>query len=175
MPAQSTPRKRTMRPVATAPAETIDDADQISEREPVEFSVTFDRDGEEETHTFSARPRLTYKRMADAAKGQKSKGVEAILLFERLIRPALLDTDGTPSKWTVEPYDGMFVDPNGDERPLSELAEVEAFDAGSSRRRWLHIMDDDDELEVELEQITGVYEKLIEATSDRPTRRLRRS
>lgn len=139
--------------------------------EPVEFTVEFDREGEPETHTFLARPKLTYKRMTDAARGVKSKGLAAVTLFEKLIRPALLDDDGVPAKWRPEVDGGTFIDPDGETRELADLPKLLELEAGSSRRRWLYLMDDDDELEVDLQEIADAYELLIGKATDRPTRR----
>ena len=142
----------------------------------VEHNVPFERDGEREEHTFRARPRMSYKRMADIVKARRGgDGVAALAVFERMIRPALIDTDGVPAKWKAELEDGYFVDHEGRERPAADLADLLAFDAGSSKRRWLHLLDDDDEVEVELDDITDFYEALVEAASDRPTQRPSRS
>lgn len=139
---------------------------------PIERQVMFWRDDDEEPHTFRARPRLTYKRMSDMAKAEHAGGAERIRMLERMIRPSLVDDDGTPAKWQPEVEEGEFVDPSGDTRPVSELAALLEFEAGSSRRRWVHLMDRDDEVEIETEEVVGLYEKLVEASSgNRPTRR----
>lgn len=168
---RATPRRK---PAAPRHPTVIDEDGRTVDEdlpEPVEFTVEFERDGEPEPHTFLARPRLTYKRMTDAARGQKTQGVGAVLLFEKLIRPALLDTDGVPAKWTAELEDGQFVDPDGETRDLSDLPGLLEFKAGSSKRRWLHLMDDDDDVEVELDAIADAYELLVGKAGSRPTRK----
>jgi hypothetical protein len=142
----------------------------------VDHTVPFERDGEVEEHTFRAQPRMSYKRMADIVRARRSDdGVDALAAFERMIRPALLDDDGTPAKWKAEVRGGVFVDPEGNERPTEDLVDVLAFEAGSSKRRWIALLDQDDEVDVELDDIAGFYEVLVEAASDRPTRRPSRS
>ena len=177
MPNTTTRRRPATRAKAVQPAVVDEDGAEVVDLPGlVEHMVPFDRDGDREEHTFRARPRMSYKRMADIVRARKSgDGVDALAVFERMIRPALLDTDGVPAKWKPEVEDGVFVDPDGKERPVADLADVTAFDAGSSRRRWIHLLDVDDEVEVELDDITDFYEALIEAASDRPTQRPSRS
>lgn len=170
--AASTPTRRRPAPKKARPEPVVIDEDGAEvDDNLVTFSVTFDRDGEPEEHTFSARPRFGYKQMVDSARGRKAGGVEALLLFERMIRPALLNDDGTPAKWSPRPKGGEFEDWTGEVHPTSELADLLEFEAGSSRRRWIALMDDDDELQVDISQITDAYEKLVEAAAERPTQR----
>jgi hypothetical protein len=170
MPTTTPSRNRTKRPTPAKPIVIDQDGTELEDGL-VTFSITFDRDGEPEEHSFTARPKFGYKQMIDSAKGRKAGGVETLLLFERMIRPALLNDDGTPAKWQPRPKGGEFEDWNGETRPTSELADLLEFEAGSSRRRWMALMDDDDELQVELDQITDAYEKLIEVAAERPTQR----
>lgn len=164
------PKPAVVKAVTAAEPDVLDDDERPA---PIELTVTFDRDGDDEEHTFLARPRLTYKRMREAANAQAKGGVEAVLRFEKMIRPSLVDDDGTPAKWTPDAaVEGKFVDWNGDERDVADLAGLLEFVAGSSRRRWHHLMDVDDDVEITFSSILAAYEKLIEnAETDRPTRR----
>lgn len=176
----TTTRRRTSsaKPKAVSQPAVIDEdgAEVVDMPGLIEHTVPFERDGEREEHLFRARPRMSYKRMADIVKARRGgDGVAALAVFERMIRPALIDTDGVPAKWKAEIEDGYFVDPDGNERPVADLADLLSFEAGSSKRRWLHLLDDDDEVEVELDDITDFYEALVEAVSDRPTQRPSRS
>lgn len=140
----------------------------------IEFEVDFaDTDtGGTETHTFRARPKYGYKRMRDAALAQKKRGADLILMFERMIAPSLLNDDGTPLDWAPEfSSNGDFVDPDGATRPVSELDAITNPDAGSSRRRWTHLMDERDELDPGISELQRVYNLLIENASGRPTQR----
>jgi hypothetical protein len=165
MPATTTTRKRAVRAASVTP--TVIDSDDVEVLPaPVEFTVTFQ-------HTFRARPRMTYKRIREVMKAQRGGGIESLTVFENMIRRALLDDDGVPAKWEPE-YEGKgkerrLVGPGGDLLPIEDLPDLQALEAGSSRRRWQHLMDVDDELEVELEEIQAAYETLVEAVSDRPT------
>lgn len=167
----TTTRKRTTAKPRSRPTPTAADEDAEIDEGLVTHTVAFKRDGEVEEHTFSARPQFGYKQMADSAKARKDGGLGAVLLFERFIRPSLLNNDGTPAKWEPSPQGGEFVAPDGETRPMSELPELLEFESGSSRRRWAALMDDDDELQIDLDEITGFYEALVEATAGRPTQR----
>lgn len=171
----STPtRKRASRSAAVqaVPNEPADEAtDELSDA--VEFTVTFDRDGDAEEHTFAARPKFSYKRMREAATAQAKGGAAALLRFEKMIRPSLCDDDGVPSKWVPEVNAGKFVDPDGVERDVADLSALLAPEAGSSRRRWAHLMDDDDEVEIEIDDIVKAYEVLVGAATERPTQKSR--
>lgn len=172
MPNTTTRRRPAAKP-KTAPAVVDEDGAEVLDLPGlVEHTVPFERDGELEEHLFRAQPRMSYKRMADIVKARRSgDGVAALAVFERMIRPALVDTDGVPAKWQPVIKDGVFVDPDGNERPAADAADLLAFEAGSSKRRWIHLLDVDDEVEVELDDITKFYEVLVEEASDRPTQR----
>jgi hypothetical protein len=56
---------------------------------------------------------------------------------------------------------------DGNTYPVSELNTFTAFDAGSSRRRWVALMDDDDEtLSVEVGQVLEVFEYITEQAAE---------
>ncbi len=143
---------------STAPAVPIDD---------VSISVGFRRDGVEEVHEFTARPQLTYADTVGLIREQRRGGAQVLPYMDRVIRRSLRDDDGTPASWTPEIADGGFVDPAGVRRPIVELDKVQAD--GSSRRRWVHLMEDDDEVTVEFEQIMELFEYLAGEAGQRPT------
>lgn len=168
----TTPRRRPVKAVTTGDA-TVTDIDDAPP--PTEFTVEFERDGEPEVHTFRARPRFTFKRMNEAAKAARDGGLDAVLRFEKMIRPSLVNNDGTPARWMPVIEDGEFEDWNGDVHDAADLPALLEADAGSSKRRWAHLMDDDDDLEISVEEIVKVYELLVGAATDRPTRRSKSS
>jgi hypothetical protein len=140
----------------------------------VPFSVGFVRDGVEEPHEFAARLRVSYADTVGLVKNQDGAG--ALPFLDRLIRRSLVDDDGTPTKWQPEVNDGKVVAPDGTEVDIADAQKYTAFEAGSSRRRWAHLMDSDEDVEVELEQIMEVFEHLTsEAANGRPTSRSSRS
>jgi hypothetical protein len=140
----------------------------------VEFSVGFVRDGVEEVHEFAARLRVSYADTVGLVKNQGGEG--ALPYLDRMIRRSLVDDDGTPAKWRPEASDGKVVAPDGTEVDIADAQKYTAFEAGSSRRRWVQLMEHDDDVEVELEQIMQVFEYLAsEAAEGRPTSRSSRS
>lgn len=158
--------------VKAAPAPDADDGDS---NEPVAFELDFERDGEMETVKFLARPRFTYKRIREAAKAQSKGGVDAVMRFEKMIVPSLCDDDGVPAKWTPTAAGGTFTDPDGNERDVKELAALLAPEAGSSRRRWMYLMDEDDDAEPDLDSLVAAYERLVEVANERPMQRSKSS
>jgi hypothetical protein len=137
----------------------------------VAFSVEFVRDGVSETHEFNARPRLGFADTVGMVRSQSDES-EILPVLDRMLRRVLVNDDGTPARWKPEFDGGKFIAPDGNLHPSKDLAKYVAFEAGSSRRRWVELMDRDDEVEVEIEQIVGVFEYLTsEAADARPTKR----
>lgn len=137
----------------------------------VDFSIEFVRDGVAENHEFSASPRTTYGDILGLIKNQDDESGLALRYLDRMIRRALIDTDGTPAKFRPNVEDGHFTDPTGNRTAATELPKVVTFEAGSSRRRWIQLMEKDDDVEVEIEQIAEVFEYLAQEASTRPTTR----
>jgi hypothetical protein len=134
----------------------------------VEFSVAFVRDDVEEIHEFAARPKASYNDLIGMVKYGADEDPRAITFLSRMIRRSLLDSDGTPAKWKPSVHDDHFTDPDGNHTHVDDLPTFLAFEAGSSRRRWVHLMEYDDEVEVEEDQISGVLKYLTEAAAERP-------
>jgi hypothetical protein len=132
----------------------------------IPFSVGFVRgEGDnavEETHEFDARPRVSYGDtigLVRGSNGSNEDDAKALKTLDRSIRRMLVDDDGTPIRWTPKFTGKTFEGPDGNTYPVSELNTFTAFDAGSSRRRWVALMDDDDEsLSVEVGQVLQVFE-----------------
>ena len=144
-----------------------------------EFEFAFLRDGVEEVHEFAARPRFGWKETAgaislmgvmDGKTGHGELGY-AVRYLDGILRRSLVNDDGTPEKWTATVVDGHFTDPAGDHVPEELLPLVEAFDAGSSRRRWVHLMTRDDDVTVEQGQLMELFDDLMTVAADRPTER----
>lgn len=128
----------------------------------VEFSIDFIRDGVAELHEFSARPRTSYGDVLGLVKNQDDDNGKALPHLDAMIRRCLLNDDGVPQKWKPVIEDGHFTAPNGDRTLIAELPKFVTFEAGSSRRRWVQLIEHDGEVEVELDQIAGVFEYLAE-------------
>lgn len=136
-----------------------------------EFALIFKRDGVRERHEFTAEPQYDWKNLRSLMylmESRRDEGFDpkALAQIDRLVRRALVNHDGTPERWrakVVSPDDGepWFTDPNGDHTPAEMLPLYEEFSAGSSRRRWAHLMDVDDEVTVDFKQVTDLMQDLM--------------
>lgn len=154
---------------------TVYEPEDAGEDPPVhEFAMIFKRDGVRERHEFLAEPRMDWQNLRGLMylmDSRRGEGIDpkALAQIDRLIRRSLVNHDGTPERWKAnivsedsgEPW---FTDPNGDHTPAEMLPVYEAFEQGSSRRRWMHLMDNDDEVTVESEQILSLMKDLMEAS-----------
>jgi len=156
----------------------------------VSFSIDFARNSVRELHEFKAIPRTSYGDMIGIVKNQNDDPGKALAYLDRMIRRLLVDTDGVPELWaptiqeeqikvdskkqTTAPTELVreryFLDPDGNRQPESALPKFEAFEAGSSRRRWAHLLWVDDDVEIELSQVTDLFEWLASEAAGRPTR-----
>lgn len=143
----------------------------------IPFAMIFIRDGLEERHEFTARPSMGWQDVRGLVPlmggGNDDKVTQqAIRVIDRLVRRVLANDDGTPEKWRPYIVDGHFTAPNGDHTPEELLPGFETFEAGSSRRRWTHLMEVDDDITVEPDQIIELMTDLMEESAgDRPTQR----
>jgi hypothetical protein len=134
----------------------------------VDFSVTFDVDGEETEHYFKARPQITYGDMVALKKHEADDQGAVLPYLDRVIRRSLINNDGTPVKWRPIVKAGQFANPDGTDVPVADLPKYTAHEAGSSRRRWVELIDSDDAV-VDFEQVMSVFEWLAEEAANRPT------
>lgn len=135
----------------------------------VPFSVDFERDDTVETHHFTARPKLLFGPMVGMVKHGDSGDARALTNLHRMIRQMLVNDDGTPERWKPTITDGHFTAPDGTHTDVEQLPKLLAFDAGSSRRRWTHLMEYDDHVEVDFAVIQDMFEYLVEQVANRPT------
>lgn len=171
MPTASPTARKRVAPKSSPATEAPDVEDVELLPAPVQITIAFDRDGESEDQVFTARPKFTYKRMREAARARTTGGIDAVMRFEKMIVPSLCDDDGVPVKWVPAAADGQFTDPDGVQRDVKELAWYLDPANGSSRRRWAHLMDDDDDAEPDLNSLVQAYEDLVGAATERPTQR----
>lgn len=166
--------------------------------EPYEFGLEFYRDDEPEIHMFKAYPVLDAGslNLTMGAGSQPEKVIEGMV---RSVRKMLADDDGTPANWTLARYEAALEEhDDGSDEYAAEVDSAPVLDedapplcrgingepieweqaqklmlpeAGSSRRRFVHLMDVDDDLVLEAEQLRTVYQKLIGRAGKRPTRR----
>jgi hypothetical protein len=151
--------------------------------QPYEFELMASLDDEDEVHQFSAVrqvDRLLAARFTGFVPEEAHKEVD---LLVKLISKVLDDKDGTPATWVpvqLPPqspgHAGEFIDagPPKFQGPDGELYEMEhaekfaAFEAGSSRRRFLALCGDQ-ERTVPGESLGQLVRDLIQVSAGRPT------
>lgn len=67
--------------------------------------------------------------------------------------------------------DMLYVGPDGKPHTAEEINKALEFEAGSSRRRFTHLMDVDESLTLEVDQLQKLYQTLVGKAANRPTRR----
>jgi hypothetical protein len=137
------------------------------------FTFPFMRDEELEEHTFRARVSLDLPTLISAIGEADRHPERAVSGLLRIVVKMLDNKDGVPAQWEPEPlplpdplpegHDGevRFRGPDGELYLLEEAAKFTAFEAGSSRRRWLHLIEEDDEIEVHRDDLMDLYKWLI--------------
>lgn len=67
--------------------------------------------------------------------------------------------------------DTLFVGPDGEPHDREFIRKATAFEAGSSRRRFAYLMDEDEDLTLHSDQLQTTYQRLVGKAANRPTRR----
>jgi hypothetical protein len=134
-----------------------------------EVTITAEHDGTERKHTFWLSAKAGYGDLIAFVSGG---GDKQLITADRVLRRSLIDTDGTPLKWSPVVTDDHFTAPDGTRHHVDELPAFTAFDAGSSRRRWYQLAYDNDEVYIDPTEIITIVDQLAEDASEgRPTRR----
>lgn len=129
------------------------------------------RNGVLDEHDFTVQPRVHFGDIAGVLDATARRGateadqLRAVPYMLRILRRCMIDSDGTPEKWKPNIVDGHFTSPDGKHLPVHELPIVQAFDAGSSRRRWVKLLLEDDDVEIEEGQIVEAMEYVVELAS----------
>jgi hypothetical protein len=63
----------------------------------------------------------------------------------------------------------QFLAPDGTVHPFRDAEKFLAAEAGSSRRRWVHLIDGDNNLTVEYKTVMKLWQWLVSQAADRPT------
>lgn len=140
-------------------------------RIPFEFAYLRDETVESQSFNLLAKPMDigVANRMLSQSKGDNE--AEAIPALIALIAKFMDDKDGTGARWKpVELPPKKNEDPpvkrfRGPDGKLHEWAESAAFlelAAGSSRRRWLHLLIEDEECSVDVDALVKLLEFLVE-------------
>lgn len=117
-------------------------------------------------------------KLLDNKDGTPAKWEAKMVTPPRLDRVDIM-TDDDPERMLpvaeyVEQLDDAqvrkFRGPDGALHPFEEADRFLVFEAGSSRRRWLYLMNEDDELNVEAQPIIELFEWMAGLAANRPTR-----
>lgn len=153
----------------------------------VEFELVAYNEDDEKTFAFTAAVRNLPAELVHLAAKAETEPSKAARPLIRLLGKLMSNKDGVPSSWSPLELDDddpgvpeggkaidYYRDHEGHVRAFSDTETLEwlqNIDNGSSRRRWQHLMEVDDEAVVELEDLIAVAEYLVAEGSDRPTAR----
>lgn len=156
-----------------------------------DFGLVAYRNDVEEVHYFTARKigqtQDALGLILGAEMGESELGI--LPRLAKLLRKAMVDDDGTPLDWdardhllteadcddTEEDFDAddpKFFAPDGTVHRLADrdtLDKLYAIEAGSSKARWMHLLEVDEAVDVELADLTAVAKEIISRTADRPS------
>lgn len=144
------------------------------ERVPFELNY-LDVDEEPQVASFQAVPRLSGGDIAGVMHALEHKPEQSISRLIRLLSKAMDNKDGlVKASWSPEEVDGggKFRGPDGELYEMGDkeaLARFEDKSSWTSRRRWNHLLLEDDEAVVEFKDLQEIAEWLIGETTDRPT------
>lgn len=151
-----------------------------------EFGLVAYRNDEEEVHEFTARKMATTQDAVALILAAESgtDTVDLLPQMARMLRKSMVDDDGTPLGWSALDHmlaedhaafdadDPRYEGPDGVVHSLSDgdtLRKFLARESGSSRARWVHLMEHDEDADVELADITQVVKEIISRTAGRPS------
>jgi hypothetical protein len=142
------------------------------------ITVSYIRGGEIEVQTFNIIVKpidmgTAFRLMLAGAVNDAT----ALPSMIRLIGQYMVNHDGVSATWEYkplapkpdEPEISRFRAPNGKFLPVEKAEQFTDPAKGSSRRRWLHLMNVDEDAEIQQETITDLLKYLTEVAANRPT------
>ena len=130
-----------------------------------------------EVHEFVARPRTDAGDLA-AMSAAGSEGTVLMRVMVNMIKKIVVNDDGVPEQWTPEPvkkpanakasYVEKFRGPDGQLYPMEDADRFTAVTAGSSRRRLMHLLLEDDAT-VEVADLAEIMQDMMAVAAGRPT------
>lgn len=149
----------------------------------VEFELAVWRDGVEEVHSFTARPQTDAGAVIEFSRSGDDGERKANAVF-RMMSKMLINTDGVPVNWvpSIVPkpknagadYQPKFRAPgapsgDGKLHPMTEAYRWTDPEKGSSRRRWDHLMFEDQDITVDLGVVSEILTDLTGEAAELPT------
>lgn len=142
---------------------------------------------EPEVHEFTARPVSDAGDLVSMAVAQNSgDGAKVAAVIARMIKKVVVNGDGTPSQWSAEEVNPLnpetatpaefeahvaeYYGPDGQRYRMDgeERAKFEDIANGSSRRRLLHLLYED-EATVKMTDVAEIMKDMMGKAADRPT------
>jgi len=135
---------------------------------------TLTDDGTPQVHAFQLVPVVPAGHVTALMDALDDEPEKSFGLMAKLMARLLDNTDGVPAKWTFTPSDdgATFIGPDNESHAVDavERAYFENIDNGSSRRRWLWLMNPDNEDEaVHLSDMVDIAKWVVSEAIDRPT------
>lgn len=147
-----------------------------------EFTLNYIVDEEPQAQVFGLTPRMSGGDIAAIAHAAKHDPESQATMLIDLIGKLVDNRDGdVKAKWEYQPIKQkagddrppVFRGPDGELYPVAESGEWLPLWADpanwTSRRRWLHLMKEDDEAIVQTDDLVGIAEWAIGLASGRPT------
>lgn len=150
--------------------------------------TTFLDDGGSRTHRFNLVPIIPAGHVTGLMDALDDESEKTFGLIARLLTRVLDNTDGVSASWTYTEFqdpapgdvgydqDGpevFFVGPDNEVHSAEDATardKFQSFDAGSSRRRWAHLMDPENLDEaVDLADMVDIAKWVVGLSVDRPT------
>lgn len=147
--------------------------------EPFDFTIL--RDDEPETHSFQARKVSDMATLMMTLTNTDRHPERAMGGLMLMIAKMLYNKDGVPARWEPETLPAPEGEPDAELKmrdPLTgeliaanpdNVARLTKFEAGSSRRRWLYLMEQDDEAVVQQDDLMELFRWLVGLAANRPT------
>jgi hypothetical protein len=148
--------------------------------EPMTFELWGVRDDEEDSHLFTAIWKPDTMLMARMMMAGDDLSADELAKLLRMVGKTLDNADGVKESWAFAElpkpktakanYEPKFRGPDGKLYSVAgpEREKFEDFAAGSSRRRWMTLVYDD-EFQVDAEILAEVAKDLLEVATARPT------
>lgn len=149
----------------------------------VPFTFAYLRDDEVEEQEFRVIQKSpdmgTLNRLAGLADQDEATMMSKLPVITRALAKMLDNSDGVKAGWKPTPLPAKdddeesqaprFRGPDGEIYEWEYAESFLAVDQGSSRRRFLHLMLEDDEAEVDSSDINQLTKFVMETASGRPT------
>lgn len=147
------------------------------------FELVVSRDDEDDVLAFTAVRQVDRLLAAQFTAYSEVEAHKSVDLLVKLISKTLDDKDGTPATWSPvqlpappelrqveldDTHRPKFRGPDGELYEMEHAEKFSGFAAGSSRRRFLAVVGDQDRT-VQAEDLSAIVKDLIAVSAGRPT------